>query len=57
MCWLKDFVGAIGESIISRASLDPYPLPSVKAGKEYIDDLKIQETNVLNLTLVIQFVY
>ncbi|KAF5456999.1 hypothetical protein F2P56_021139 [Juglans regia] len=40
MCRLKDFVGAIGgESIVSGTSLDPFPLPSIKAGEDLTDDV------------------
>ncbi|KAG7981612.1 hypothetical protein I3843_04G004700 [Carya illinoinensis] len=38
MCRLKDFVGAIGgESIVSGTSLDPFPLPTIKAGQDLTD--------------------
>lgn len=43
MCRLKDFVGAIGENTISETSLDPFPLPSVKAGEDLTNDLKIEQ--------------
>ncbi|XP_028769443.1 uncharacterized protein LOC114726891 [Neltuma alba] len=43
MCRLKDFVSAIGENTISETSLDPFPLPSVKAGEDLTSDLKIEQ--------------
>ncbi|KAG5071355.1 hypothetical protein JHK86_006566 [Glycine max] len=42
-CRLKDFVGAIGESTISKSSLDPFPIPSVKPGEDLLDDLETEE--------------
>ncbi|KAH1238568.1 2,3-bisphosphoglycerate-independent phosphoglycerate mutase 1 [Glycine max] len=43
ICRLKDFVGAIGESTISKSSLDPFPIPSVKSGEDLLDDLETEE--------------
>ncbi|CAJ1836990.1 unnamed protein product [Sphenostylis stenocarpa] len=43
MCRLKDFVGAIGESTIRQISLDPFPIPNVKSGKDLLDDLETKE--------------
>ena len=43
ICWLRDFVGAIGESTISKSSLDPFPIPSVKSGEDLLDDLETEE--------------
>ncbi|KAG4937577.1 hypothetical protein JHK85_052496 [Glycine max] len=43
ICRLKDFVGAIGESTISKTSLDPFPIPSVKSGEDLLDDLETEE--------------
>ncbi|RZC25609.1 hypothetical protein D0Y65_004343 [Glycine soja] len=43
ICRLKDFVGAIGESTISKSSLDPFPIPSVKSGEDLLDDLETKE--------------
>ena len=38
MCRLRDFVGAVGgESIIMETSLDPFPLPVVKAGENLVE--------------------
>jgi len=43
ICRLKDFVGAIGESVIHQTSLDPFPLPSVKSGEDLTFDLETEE--------------
>ncbi|KAI4352306.1 hypothetical protein L6164_006570 [Bauhinia variegata] len=43
LCWLKDFIGAVGESAINEISLDPFPLPSVKAGEDLTEELKIEQ--------------
>lgn len=43
ICRLKDFVGAIGESVIRQTSLDPFPLPSVKSGEDLTFDLETEE--------------
>ncbi|XP_027188592.1 uncharacterized protein [Cicer arietinum] len=43
ICRLKDFVGAIGESVIRRISLDPFPLPSVKSGEDLTWNLETEE--------------
>lgn len=43
ICWLKDFVGAVGEKNMSEISLDPFPLPSVKAGEDLTNDLRIEQ--------------
>ncbi|XP_025650184.1 uncharacterized protein [Arachis hypogaea] len=43
MCWLKDFVGAIGESTIQTTSLDPFPIPSVVPGEDLTNDLEQEE--------------
>ncbi|CAL5367473.1 unnamed protein product [Camellia sinensis] len=39
LCRLKDFVGAMGgESIVMETSLDPFPLPTIKADENLADD-------------------
>lgn len=39
LCRLKDFVGAIGgESNLMKISLDPFPLPTVKAGEDLTEE-------------------
>ncbi|XP_061362088.1 uncharacterized protein LOC133305861 isoform X2 [Gastrolobium bilobum] len=43
MCRLKDFVGSIGESIISTTSLEPFPIPSVMHGEDLTVDLDTEE--------------
>lgn len=43
ICRLKDFVGAIGESVIRQTSLDPFPLPRVKSGEDLTFDLETEE--------------
>uniref|UniRef100_A0A0R0H3T1 Uncharacterized protein n=1 Tax=Glycine max TaxID=3847 RepID=A0A0R0H3T1_SOYBN len=43
ICWLKDFVGAIGESTISKSSIDPFPIASVKSGEDLLDDLETED--------------
>ncbi|KAL9354897.1 hypothetical protein Peur_052867 [Populus x canadensis] len=42
MCRLRDFVGAVGgESIIMETSLDPFPIPTVKAGEDLVEAVKV----------------
>jgi hypothetical protein len=42
MCRLRDFVGAVGgESIIMETSLDPFPIPTVKAGEDLVEAEKV----------------
>ncbi|KAJ6707595.1 hypothetical protein OIU85_027911 [Salix viminalis] len=42
MCRLRDFVGAVGgESIVMETSLDPFPLPTVKAGEDLVEAEKV----------------
>lgn len=43
ICRLKDFVGAIGESVVRQTSLDPFPLPNVKSGEDLTFDLETEE--------------
>ncbi|KAK6230762.1 hypothetical protein QUC31_002280 [Theobroma cacao] len=44
MCRLKDYVGAIGgESIVLETSLDPFPLPTVKAGEDLNEDIGLEK--------------
>lgn len=44
MCQLKDFVGAVGgESAVMEIPLDPFPLPTVKAGEDLTEDTKIEK--------------
>lgn len=43
ICRLKDFVGAVGENTISETSLHPFPLPSIKAGEDLTNDLKLEQ--------------
>lgn len=42
MCRLKDFVGVVGVESISQISLDPFPLPTVKAGEDFTFDLETE---------------
>ncbi|KAK8542786.1 hypothetical protein V6N13_136667 [Hibiscus sabdariffa] len=43
MCRLKDFVGAIGgESVVLETSLDPFPLPTVKACEDLNEDIALE---------------
>lgn len=42
LCRLKDFVGAVGESIIMETPLDPFPLPSVKSGEDLTENVKLE---------------
>lgn len=37
ICGLKDFVGAVGESRILETCLEPFPLPKVEAGEDFVD--------------------
>lgn len=44
ICWLKDFVGAVGGvSTVLGTSLDPFPLPTIKASEELADDVGIEQ--------------
>ncbi|XP_021287672.1 uncharacterized protein LOC110419106 [Herrania umbratica] len=44
MCQLKDYVGAIGgESVVLETSLDPFPLPTVKAGEDLNEDIGLEK--------------
>ncbi|KAJ7974220.1 2,3-bisphosphoglycerate-independent phosphoglycerate mutase [Quillaja saponaria] len=43
ICQLKDFVAALGESIILGISLDPFPLPAIKSGKDLTDDVRMEQ--------------
>lgn len=44
MCRLKDFVGAVGgEPIVLGTSLDPFSLPTIKAGEDLTDDVGIEQ--------------
>lgn len=44
LCRLKDFVGALGgESVLLETSLDPFPLPTIKAGEDITDDSLMQD--------------
>uniref|UniRef100_A0A5B6ZPP5 Metalloenzyme domain-containing protein n=1 Tax=Davidia involucrata TaxID=16924 RepID=A0A5B6ZPP5_DAVIN len=44
LCQLKDFVGAVGgESVILGTSLDPFPLPTVKAGEDLANDVGMED--------------
>lgn len=44
LCRLKDFVGAMGgESIVMETSLDPFPLPTIKADEDLADDVALEE--------------
>ncbi|KAG5040533.1 hypothetical protein JHK85_013009 [Glycine max] len=37
------FIDKQGESIISKSSLDSFPIPSVKSGEDLLDDLETKE--------------
>lgn len=44
MCQLKEFVGAVGgESAVMEIPLDPFPLPSFKAGEDLTEAIKIEK--------------
>ncbi|XAR51580.1 Phosphoglycerate mutase (2,3-diphosphoglycerate-independent) [Bertholletia excelsa] len=44
MCQLKDYVNAVGgESAIMETSLDPFPLPTIKAGEDLDDNVKLED--------------
>ncbi|KAF5748882.1 hypothetical protein HS088_TW04G00843 [Tripterygium wilfordii] len=44
LCRLTDFVGAVGgESVIKEISLDPFPLPTIKAGEDVPEDMKTEQ--------------
>ncbi|KAK6913451.1 2,3-bisphosphoglycerate-independent phosphoglycerate mutase [Dillenia turbinata] len=44
LCRLKNFVGAVGgESAIMRTSLDPFPLPTIKAGEDLAEEVASEE--------------
>lgn len=40
MCWLRDFVGAVGsETVLNQISLAPFALPVIKSGEDLKEDL------------------
>jgi 2,3-diphosphopglycerate-independent phosphoglycerate mutase len=43
VCSLKDFVGVVGEDSVMQTSLDPFPLPTVKAGEELTEDINVEQ--------------
>lgn len=43
LCKLQDFVGAVGEASILGTSLDAFPLPSVKAGEDLMEEFVSSE--------------
>ncbi|KAK3217885.1 hypothetical protein Dsin_011855 [Dipteronia sinensis] len=44
MCRLADFVRVVGgESVIMKTSLDPFPLPTIKAGEDLTEDVKSEK--------------
>lgn len=44
ICRLKDFVGAVGgESSVLETSLDPFPLPTVKAGEDLNEAIGLEK--------------
>ncbi|KAL3526666.1 hypothetical protein ACH5RR_011322 [Cinchona calisaya] len=45
LCRLKDFVDALGESLLSETSLDPFPLPTISGDENIMDDLGMQESS------------
>lgn len=45
LCRLEDFVGALGESLVSETSLDPFPLPTISSGEDVKDDMRNQESS------------
>lgn len=44
LCRLEDFVGALGEFLLSETSLEPFPLPMISAGEDIMDDPGNQES-------------
>ncbi|KAK6928013.1 Metalloenzyme [Dillenia turbinata] len=45
LCQLKDFVGAVGgESVIMQTSLEPFPLPAIKAGEDLAEEVLEEKT-------------
>nr|XP_027119690.1 uncharacterized protein LOC113736783 [Coffea arabica]XP_027119691.1 uncharacterized protein LOC113736783 [Coffea arabica] len=44
LCQLEDFVGALGEVLLSETSLEPFPLPVISASEDIMDDLGNQES-------------
>nr|CAD1817012.1 unnamed protein product [Ananas comosus var. bracteatus] len=47
ICKLKDFVNAVGEATVINTPLDPFPLPSVKAGEDLNDEVDLSEKKQL----------
>lgn len=45
LCRLEDFVDALGESVLSETSLDPFPLPTINGAEDIMDDLGMQESS------------
>ena len=51
LCRLRDFVGAIGsESILGEISLEPFPLPTVKAGEDLPEDC-VSDDNTIRASM------
>ena len=46
MCRLRDSVGVVGEFIICKTSLDPFPLSSNKASEDLKDGVGIEQGKV-----------
>ncbi|XP_019197309.1 PREDICTED: uncharacterized protein LOC109191178 isoform X2 [Ipomoea nil] len=43
LCSLKDFAGAVGgETVLLETSLDPFPLPTIKAGEDLALDVGVE---------------
>ncbi|KAK9107153.1 hypothetical protein Syun_023164 [Stephania yunnanensis] len=43
ICRLKDFVNTVGEAVVMRASLDPFPLPTVQASEDLHNEIALQD--------------
>lgn len=45
LCRLEDFVDALGESVLSEISLDPFPLPTISGGEDIMNNLGVKESS------------
>lgn len=44
LCQLTDFVGAVGgESVVMETSLEPFPLPTINAGEDLMEDKEVEK--------------
>jgi 2,3-bisphosphoglycerate-independent phosphoglycerate mutase len=51
ICRLRDYVGAIGEDKVMNTPLDDFALPSVKSGKDLVENVELVEHKIDQLLL------